>query len=225
MLDVVGMNRTVRALEIAYGDLSRHVQSVSEEEAWLPTGCMGWAVRDLIFHLHADAQRGLVALATTTDASPDRDAVTYWATAPTGDDAEFGELRATRSLASTHSLSALKRDYSVMSQAAVMLAQRSDPAAALRTQGLVLSVDDLITTLVVEAAVHHLDLVAHLPRPGPAVEPLALVRETLDGLLGAPEPVGWDDTTYALAATGRRPLTQAERDALGPEASRFPLLS
>ncbi|MCX4571876.1 hypothetical protein OHB41_01420 [Streptomyces sp. NBC_01571] len=66
---------------------------------------------------------------------------------------------------------------------------------------------------------------AHLPaavRP-PEGAGLACVRATLDGLLGHPVPVDWSDEHYARAATGRLPLTPAERHGLGTDADRFPL--
>ncbi|WP_329273219.1 maleylpyruvate isomerase N-terminal domain-containing protein [Streptomyces pseudovenezuelae] len=48
------------------------------EESWRPTGCAGWAVRDLVFHCAGDAQRALAALRTPAAGPPDRGAVTYW---------------------------------------------------------------------------------------------------------------------------------------------------
>jgi hypothetical protein len=79
-------------------------------------------------------------------------------------------------------------------------------------------------TLAVEAAVHYLDLAAGLPTaPAPAPGPLALVRRVLAGLAGVPLPAGWDDVTAALTGTGRVPLSDADRAALGPAAGRFPL--
>ena len=79
-------------------------------------------------------------------------------------------------------------------------------------------------SLAVEATVHHLDLVAALPTaPKPSSAGLSSVRSTLDGLLGRSVPVGWDDEHYARAATGRVPLTEAERQTLGADAARFPL--
>jgi hypothetical protein len=79
--------------------------------------------------------------------------------------------------------------------------------------------------LVTEAALHHLDLVEHLDAPGPSAGPLAVVRRTLDGLLGRPAPPDWDDITWALVGTGRRPLAPHARTALGADADRLPLLS
>ena len=49
-----------------------------------------------------------------------------------------------------------------------------------------LTVADFLSTLTVEAAVHHLDVVIRLDRPGPAAGPLAEVRRVLEGLLGSP---------------------------------------
>jgi hypothetical protein len=45
------------------------------------------------------------------------------------------------------------------------------------------------------------------------------------GLLGRPVPVDWSDEHYARAATGRAPLSAAERLALGADADRLPLFS
>jgi hypothetical protein len=54
----------------------------------------------------------------------------------------------------------------------------------IATQGHVLRAQDLLVTLIVEAGVHHLDLIGSLGRPGPSATTLAYVRRTLDGLLG-----------------------------------------
>ncbi len=53
----------------------------------------------------------------------------------------------------------------------------------------------------------------------PARDALRVVRRVLDGLLGDTVP-DWVDRTYALKATGREPLTDAERAVYG---ERFPL--
>jgi len=36
-------------------------------------------------------------------------------------------------------------------------------------------------------------------------------------------PGDWDDRTYALKGTGRAPVAEAERSAIGPLADRLPL--
>ncbi|MFJ3718171.1 hypothetical protein [Streptomyces sp. NPDC090057] len=86
-----------------------------------------------------------------------------------------------------------------------------DPAARVAPQGHVLTAGDPMTTLTVEATVHHPDIVVRLPHaPGPSRAGPAAVRSTLDD--------------RARGGTGRAALTDAERDALGTAAHRFPLL-
>lgn len=210
------------ALRIAYSDLATIAATLGEHDAWRPTRCTGWAVRDLLLHLLGDAQRGLVALATPAAGPADRDAATYWE--DVGHDPDYRELRAQRTIASAWGLEALTRAFGETSRAVVTLAGRTSPDALVATQDRVLRVDDLVSTLVVEAAVHHLDLVVDLNRPGPRPEPLALVRGTLDRLLGRPAPTEWSDEWWALVGTGREPLSGRERRELGADAALLPLL-
>jgi hypothetical protein len=211
-------------LRTAYRDVVAAVSDLDAVQEWLPTGCAGWSVRDLVFHMRADAQRALVALATPAGAAPDTDAVSYWSHWRPGTDAAGVELRMTRIGASVYSgLGPILASYAETTEAVVHAAARTDPALPVRTQGHVLTAGDLVRTLVVEAAVHHLDLVASLDRPAPSAGPLRLVRATLDGLLGEPVPLPWDDVTYARTGTGRAPISAADRAALGALAERFPL--
>jgi hypothetical protein len=212
------------ALRIAYSDIATIVASIEEEDSWLPTRCTGWVVRDLLVHLLGDVQRALVALATPAAGPPDRDAVTWWTAAEPIDDPNFRELRSLRTIASAWDLDNLVRTFVETTRAVVTLAGRTPPEALVATQGHVLQVVDLVTTLAVKAAVHHLDLVLELRRPGPRPEPLALVRCTLDALLGHPAPADWPDERWALLGTGRVPPGGGERRALGTAAARLPLL-
>jgi len=211
----------VAALRVAYSDLSTIAASLSEEDSWRPTRCPGWTVRDLLLHVLDDARRGLVALATPAAGPPDRDAVSYWHPAPPG---PGPDLRAQRIIASTWGLPALARAFGDTARAAVTLAGRTHPDALVATWDRVLRAEDLVDTLVVEAAVHHLDLVADLRRPVPRAEPLAVVRRVLDGLLGRPAPRCWPDDRWALLGTGRVPPGGGERRELGSDVSRLPLL-
>ena len=213
---------TAEALAVAYGELVDVVASLDDGDGWRPTGCVGWAVRDLTFHLLGDAQRALVAFATPAGRPADTDAVSYWAPDEWGDDGAANGRRFTRVAASMWTTFPPLRDLHVeTARAAVRAAARVPADEVVTTQGLALTVADLCTTLAVEAAVHQLDLVVALDRPGPRA--LAPVRETLDGLLGRPVPLPWSDDHYARAGTGRVPLTDDERAALGADAARFPL--
>jgi hypothetical protein len=110
--------------------------------------------------------------------------------------------------------------------AAVVHASVTDPTTVVETQGHALLVDDLLRTLAVEAAIHHLDLVAHLPElRGPSEAGLGEARRVLDGLAGAPFPDEWDDERVVLLGTGRASPDAKEILRLGPVAQRLPLFS
>lgn len=214
-----------QALRGAYEAFAAVVAAVGDEESWRGTGCTGWAVRDLVFHCLSDAQRGLVALHTPADGPADRDAVTYWqGWLPDTVGAANGR-RWTRVSASMFLDFGQLRDlYLETAAATVRAAADADPARLVATQGHTLTSGDLITTLAVEATVHHLDLTVELPSAqGPSAAGLGAVRTALDGILGRPVPVDWSDERYARAATGRAPLTDAERRLLGADAERLPL--
>jgi uncharacterized protein (TIGR03083 family) len=211
-------------LRSAYGELSALVGDLTPEEGWQPSGCAGWSVLDLTQHLLDDARRGLVALATPAGGPPTTDAVAYWRSwqpSPADDDSTAWRTRVRASV--TGGLPGLAPLYAGTAAAVGVAAGRADPGGLVATQGWVLRVDDLLSTLAVEAAVHHLDLVVHLDRPGPPPAVLAEVRRVLGELLGAPLPAGWDDATAARRGTGREPLTDADRAELGGAADRFPL--
>lgn len=214
-------------LRAAYEAFAAVVRPLGDKESWRPTGCEGWAVRDLVFHCAGDAQRALVALHTPASGPPDRDAVSYWrdwAPDPVGaaNGRRFNRVSASMFL----DFRQLRDLYLETAAATVHAAAGTRPDLRVATQGHVLTARDLVHTLVVEATVHHLDLVIDLPdAPGPSPAGLAAVRATLDGLLGRPLPLDWSDEHYARAATGRTPLTDPERRALGADADRFPLFS
>jgi uncharacterized protein (TIGR03083 family) len=216
--------REVDLLERTYAGIHAVLAELDAEAEWAPTGCTGWTVRDLVQHLLGDARRALVAVGTPADRPPDTDAVSYWRSWSPGTEASFAERRLTRVVSGVWpTLEPLRQAYAETCAAAVHLLRITDPVEPVSTQGHVLTVDDLTRTLVFEAAVHHLDMVAYLDAPGPGADALGLVRSTLDGLLGRPEPCGWDDRTYARVGTGRQPIPPDDRGALGSLAERFPL--
>jgi hypothetical protein len=131
--------------------------------------------------------------------------------------------RHVRIVASAYSPAELAQSWRLTSEAAVRAAAAcSHPAVS--TQGLTLLTADFISTLVVEAAVHYLDMTAALPvaaPPDPAA--LRIVRHVLESLSGAQLPRSWDDESCALKGTGRLPLSDPDRDELGPLAAKLPL--
>ena len=220
------MDDALALLRRAYGDLSALLLDLDVEEAGQPTGCAGWAVLDLAQHLVFDARRGLVATATPADGPVDSGAVQYWRDwSQSGAQADDDLWRTRVSASVAGGIAALAAAYAQTSAAALVSAARLLPADLVRTQGRVLARDELLSTLVVESAVHHLDLVRSLERPGPGAGPLAEVRRVLTGVLGSDLPVDLDDATAARRGTGREPLTVADRAVLGELAGRFPLFS
>jgi hypothetical protein len=211
-------------LRTAYGDVAATLSDLTPDEGWQPTGCAGWTPVDLGFHMLSDARRALVALNTPADGPADTTAVDYWQAWRPPEPGDEAELWSTRVAASVHGgLPGISYRYAETSAAAVVAAGRVALGDLVGTQGRVLTVADFLSTLVVEAAVHHLDLVLHLDRPGPAPGPLAEVRRVLEGLYGGPLPTRWDDVTAARRSTGREPLTAEDRAELGASAEAFPL--
>jgi uncharacterized protein (TIGR03083 family) len=218
-------DQALDALQDAYQDVTELVAGLDEHELLQPSRCQGWAVRDLLFHMLLDAQRALVTLATPATGPPDVDFVTYWLPFKPGMPGADAHQRFVAAAAGAYSRpQGLVAHWSETSEAALRAAAAAPADGCFATQGHVLTLPSFLATLIVEAAVHHLDLVGHLPgRPGPGARPLRLVRSTLDGLLGEAPATGWDDETYALVGTGRLPLGDADRAALGPLADRFPV--
>jgi uncharacterized protein (TIGR03083 family) len=214
-------------LRTTYDDLRAVLSQVDDEDSWTPTGCLGWSVRDLTQHCLMDAQRALVALHTPAERVADTDAVGYWKGWGSDPVADADGRRFGRVLASMfREWDQLRTLHAETAAAVTAAAALADPDRVVATQGHSLRVDDLLSTLAVEAAVHHLDLVAGLPdQPGPSPEALLEVRLVLDGLAGAPFPAEWTDERVALVGTGRELPGPKDTLRLGPLAQRLPLFA
>jgi uncharacterized protein (TIGR03083 family) len=216
------------ALDSAYRGFTAVVAPLRDAELSLPSGCRGWTIADLTVHLTQDAQRALVTLATPAAGSPDVDFVTYWRDFP-GDDPSVGSghARWVRRVAAAFDRPTDVVDvWTGLSEAAVRAATVADPDAPVSTQGHVLTVADLLATLVTEAVIHHLDAVVSLPEaPEPGPDTTAIAKSTVDHLFGPPGlPSTWSAAEALRKATGRSPLTAADRESLGAGADRLPVL-
>lgn len=206
-------------LASSYAPLADVVAGLGDADAWTPTGCSGWVVRDLVTHLRADTVRALVAVHTPAGRAPDCDRVRYWADWGSDPEADEETRRWTRAESVPWSWTALRDRYVESSAAATRAVDAADPEAVVATQGHALTVADLSSTLVVEATLHHLDLVVRLDAPGPPASGLAEVRRVVTALLGPSADVaGWTDERVALVGTGRARPTDAERADLGGAA-------
>ena len=211
----------------AYDAITDTVTGLGDDAFERPTRTAAWTVRELLLHQLLDAQRALMALACTTDARPDVDELSYWAPFRPGEgDGGAAHARFVRAAAAAYaSPRGLVAHWRDTAQAAVRAARAADLESRFETQGHVIALPDLLSTLVLEASVHHLDLIHELPAAPPTpARGLALTRRVLEGLLAAPLPPSWSDADAALRGTGREPLTAGDRAALGDSAARFPLL-
>jgi uncharacterized protein (TIGR03083 family) len=210
-----------------YALLEELAGSLTDEQLLLASRCRGWAVCDVLYHLHGGLEEILVGFASPTDRQADTDFASYWRACCSGADAELdvGHARFVRLVASAYARpSGLVAHLRKPLGAVLRLARSADGDQRLDFQEHVMPMGDFLATWAVEAAVHHLDLTLELPdAPPPVPASLAVTRDTLDALLGRPVPVAWDDATYALKGSGRVALTGEERDALGALAERFPL--
>jgi uncharacterized protein (TIGR03083 family) len=219
-------SETTEALAAEYAALRGVISSLDEAQLEEASGCRGWTNADLIFHMLLDAQRALVAFNMPGDPPPDRDYVDYWKAWSAADPDAHAHARFVRISAAAHGDPKLICKRWLLTSEAAMSCCRGAEPDYIATQGHVLTVGDFIATLVVEAAIHHLDLVRNLEeKPGPAPAAVQVTTKTLDGLLDAPRPSQWDDISYLSKGTGRQPLTDGDRSVLGDRADRFPLFS
>jgi Mycothiol maleylpyruvate isomerase N-terminal domain len=215
------------ALGATYGAITSVVGGLPAEEFELRTRTDAWNVKELLFHQLLDAQRALVGFATPEEGPADVTAVTYWrAFNPArGEEVDAsGHARFVRVAASAYAgSSGLVSQWTTTSEAAARAAKAVGEQAFIGTQGHVLTVDDFVHTLLVEAAVHYLDLTLAIPAedlPEPALD---AVLEVLVGLVGRPLPDEWTATEAILKGTGREELTAEDRALLGECAAQFPL--
>jgi uncharacterized protein (TIGR03083 family) len=222
----VDRSTVVGALAAEYGLLTKIIRSLSQADLAQPSGCLGWTNADLIFHMLLDVQRALVTFNSPAIGAVDRDFVTYWKGFLATDEPSQEHARYVRINAASHrNPTTICARWAATAEAAIRNAQTAN-IDLVTTQGHILNIADFIATLVVEATVHHLDLVANLAGSrAPAPEAVAIATITIDGLLKAPRPLGWGDETYILKATGRAPLNEADRTALGSAGDRIPVFS
>ncbi|MGI5501276.1 maleylpyruvate isomerase N-terminal domain-containing protein [Lentzea sp. CA-135723] len=197
------------------GELLDVVERLTDEDFGRPSGCAGWLVRDLVCHFVIDAQDVLITLVTPAPDEPTHDAVTYWRVAhePADDPLSALTVRLAQAYGEPWMLKFHVDDVGRAAQRAAGLAA---PDARVRTQDMVLTAAGYLGAYVWEWTLHHLDLVAHLPRhAGPSAEALARCREVLEQIAGTAFPAGFSDTDVLLVGTGRRAPTAAERAELG----------
>lgn len=199
-----------------YDTVTATVSPLSETDFGRPTRAVAWTVRELLYHQLLDAQRALIALASPTSAAADVDEVTYWRPwrPSEGDGGAAHAAFVVRAAAAFEDPTGIVDWWRTTSRAVVRAASAPPPEQRVETQGHVITVADLASTLVVEATVHLLDLTLEVPG-GPPVGALAHTRRVLEGIYGGPLPEGPDHASAILRATGRLPSDEPAYPLLG----------
>ena len=202
------------------------VGELPDEDFARPSGCTGWLVRDLVYHLIIDAQDVLITLVTPAETEPTRDAVSYWdvsGTPRTVDDPLDALI--VRLAAAYEEPWLLKFHFDDVGSAADRAAKLAGPALRVSTRDEVLTAGDHLSAYVLEWTLHHLDLIAHLPgATEPPSEGLARSREMLEKIAGTAFPASLSDKDALLIGTGRRAPADAEKAELGDVAAKLPLV-
>lgn len=219
-----------RLLVEVYAAVADHAAALGDEGLAEPSRAAGWSRKALLVHQLLDAQRALVALATPVPGPADVDAVTYWR--PFRPDAHDGGAAARHGRFVARVAEAYDGSRGLVSQwehtaaaagRSAAAAVAADPAVTVETQGHVITVADLASTLVVEATVHLLD--AYGSPPAAATEHTLAVltrlhRSTLPDpvqVRAGTAPTGGlaPGVETILQATGRLPTRHPAYPLLG----------
>jgi hypothetical protein len=211
---------------LSWTALRAAVAELDDADFAQPSGCAGWLVRDLVCHLIIDAQDVLITLVTPSDTETTRNALTYWEiaeTPPTGDDPL--DALTVRLAAAYQDPGLLKFHLDDVGSAAGRAAELVDPELRVATRGQVLTVSDYLAAYVLEWTLHHLDLIAHVPAAAhPPAQGLARSRLMLEQIAREAFPKSFSDKETLLIGTGRHSPTDTQKTALGPLATKLPLI-
>lgn len=208
--------------------LSQLVMGLSDEEFNRPTRLPAWNVKELLGHLYRGIDRTNWALDDDEPVVPDEDAVSYWRRLNPSYDATHIADRAKEVADRFGSGQELAVAWDELWRRAVGRAANADPDRPMKTWEPVLTMDDFLKTRVLELTVHRADLMDALELPpAPSDGGMEVTQEILLGLLDADITAlpDWDGVEFIEKGTGRRPLSEDDRAALGALADRFPLLA
>jgi uncharacterized protein (TIGR03083 family) len=219
------MSREADAFEPQAKELAALLDELSPEDWERTTRLPGYTVKDLVVHtVFALRLREAIARQPFTG-SPSRDRVTWW-DRDRGDGAQNDET--IRSVAAGMSIQEAVEALRAVLDSCADAFRSLPPDAAVGSDDLSVRAGDIAAVSVIEAGVHAMDI-GHATLRGERIHPAAagIVVEVLEGRLGQPLPkrIGWDEKTYILTGSGRRPLSPNERWTLGPLADKFPLLT
>ena len=222
------MSAEFAALNALCGDFGAIVRSLDDADWARPTRCVPMTVKELVTHT-TQALDVLLYDEIKPPASSDRviDRVGYAM-------AWDGASAAPRILAGAQARAAELSEAELVDRLGNKIARIAGHLAALEPDELVggsgaaIPAAELACVYVIEVGVHTLDLQNAIgTEERLETDATPVIIATLDALLGkrTQTETGWDDLAYVLACTGRRELSGADRETLGPLAERFPVIS
>ncbi len=224
---MVEYNELLETLDAETERIVRATRGSTEDELSAPTRCPPWDVRVLVGHMIRDLERVETYLAEPSPGPASRDAVTYWRSYDPAAEGPRITTSSTEVADRYHTPAEFSGALELTLDRCLAAARAGDPARVLPTRLTSIRLDEFVKTRILEIGVHGLDLAAALGRE-PWLTPAAasVVQSILVALLGGDPTadLGWSDLTFIETATGRRPLTDAERAVLGIRAGSFPLL-
>jgi uncharacterized protein (TIGR03083 family) len=217
----------LEALREECEEVSKLARSLSEEDFSLPTRLPLWNVKELFGHMYRDVDRIKTALTTPPPPAADADAVSYWTRYDPATDGPDIADRAKEVAARFTTGAEMAEAWDGMWRRTLDEAGQADRSRHTVTWGPVMALDEYLKTRVLEITVHRMDLEDALGRKGWGTnQAVSIVDDILEGLLGEqpPSELEWDVVDFIETGTGRRSLTDREREVLGGLADRFPLL-
>lgn len=195
------------------------------------TNCPPWNVTELVAHAYGSTMVDPSRMRTPAKDAPTIEAADYYrrdernTVEYRSDNVDRWQRFATRFASGREIVDACRRDWPRM----IETLRGEDPGRLVAmTWHAAMTLDDYLVSRVIGVAAHGVDLAITLDRPRwTTSDALDVARPALVSLLGEepPDALGWTDQDLLETGTGRRPLTDDEREILGPRADAFPLLS
>ncbi|AVT36051.1 maleylpyruvate isomerase N-terminal domain-containing protein [Plantactinospora sp. BB1] len=222
----------MRVVEVFRGEAARLagvLAGLTESDFARPTRCAPWNVRELVAHVSIGAGRMVGMLAEPAPPRAEVDAAAYFGPAkfaPATDAARIDTAR--QHGAGSGTGRDIAEEFARTWRAGYAVSLAAPPGRLVRTRhGDPMTLEEFLVTRVVELGVHGLDLAAALDREPWLTEPAGeliaelLVRAAGPAAAGLAEEHHWDRLTLVAKATGRRPLTAAERVELDRRGVRW----
>ncbi len=228
--------RELDALVSQLRELVALVASLPEAAFARPSRCTGWSVAELVAHCEGMLIRLVGENARPVDGEAITDRVGYYRYDPDGPregedpDKTFSEVirdRVVEEVAGRPPSLLRTSLEAAVDRACADLRDIPGERVVRRSGHPPMTFGEFVASRNLEFAVHTMDI-ANAVGQQETVPPAAadVITGILDALLGEPPPsaLGWDETTYILSGTGRRPLSAEERRKLGPLSEKLPLL-